>query len=318
MARRNTKREVDEWLDRHGYTRRHARRVKEEHPYAVSTRMAHARIAEGEQKFKVGDIVRRTAAAMRSMGVVSGPINGRVEGYSGRWPLIRWSNMSDTEEPMAQAEAGLELDKRAMAKRGHARIIHQEPTGRPVFAEHERDHHITTSGRRALAASQFALPPGPEEKRRGIKGRLPIDEIGRARSALARASMMHHEGTITARQLQQVRRAVHAKWPSIDIESHARMIESPASGRDIFAAKERDHHITTHGRQTLAASQFALPPGAEEKRRGIKGRLPIDTLARARNALARAAQMKKAGHISAGQLATVRRKVHAAWPSIES
>ena len=33
-------------------------------------------------------------------------------------------------------------------------------------------------------------------------------------------------------------------------------------------------------------------------RAAIMGRLPIDTLKRARNALARAAQMKKSGHIS--------------------
>lgn len=102
---------------------------------------------------------------------------------------------------------------------GHARVIHQEPTGRPVFAAHERDHHITTAGRRALRRSQFALPPGLEEKRRGIKGRLPIDDIKRARSALARASMMHHQGTITAKQLKQARRAVHRAWPSIEIHN---------------------------------------------------------------------------------------------------
>lgn len=177
----------------------------------------HARIAEGGQKFKVGDIVRRTAAAMRSMGIVSGPINGRVEGYSGRWPLIRWSNMSDTDEPMAQAEEGLELDKRAMAKRGHARIIHQEPTGRPVFAEHERDHHITTAGRRALTASQFALPPGAEEKRRGIKGRLPIDTLKRARNALARAAQMAKRGEITARQLTAIQHRVNRAFPEIHV-----------------------------------------------------------------------------------------------------
>lgn len=98
----------------------------------------------------------------------------------------------------------------------HARRkIHQEPTGRPVFAEHERDHHITTAGRRALSREQFALPPGPSEKRRGIKGRLPIDTLKRARSALARASMMHHKGHITARDLDEARRAVHRAWPSI-------------------------------------------------------------------------------------------------------
>jgi sulfite reductase alpha subunit-like flavoprotein len=99
---------------------------------------------------------------------------------------------------------------------------------------------------------------------------------------------------------------------------HARKIHQPPTGREVFAAHERDHHITTSGRRALTAAQFALPPGPEEKRRGIKGRLPIDTLKRARNALSRAAQMKKHGHLSAGQLAAAQRKVHAAWPSIES
>jgi hypothetical protein len=97
---------------------------------------------------------------------------------------------------------------------------------------------------------------------------------------------------------------------------YARKAKSP-TGRMEFAAKERDHHITTHGRQSLRADQFALPPGPAERRRGILGRMPIDTLLRGRNALQRAAQMRKAGHLSAAQLATVKRKVHAAWPSIE-
>lgn len=101
----------------------------------------------------------------------------------------------------------------------HARMIHQEPTSREVFAAHERDHHITTSGRRALKESLFALPPGPEEKRRGIKGRLPIDTINRARNALARAAQMKKSGHLSAGQFAAVRRKVHAAWPSIEIES---------------------------------------------------------------------------------------------------
>jgi hypothetical protein len=239
MARRGTQRELSDWLDRHGYNHAHATK-KTAHPYAVSTRMAHARMIES-------------------------PV-----------------------------------------------------TGREIFASKERDHHITTRGRQLLEREQFALPPGPEEKRRGIKGRLPIDTIKRARSALARASMMHHDRAISTQELDEARRAVHRAWPSIEVEvHHARMIESPVTGRELFAARERDHHITTAGRLALSAEQFALPPGPEEKRRGIKGRLPIDTVKRARNALQRAAQMEKRGHISAAQLATVRRKVHAAWPSIE-
>jgi len=208
------------------------------------------------------------------------------------------------------------------ARKKGAGVVESPVTGREIFAAKERDHHITTRGRLALTREQFALPPGPEEKRRGIKGQLPIDTIKRARSALARASMMHNDGTITARELDEARRAVHRAWPSIEVEKnhgtyHARMVESPATGREIFAARERDHHITTAGRLALSAEQFALPPGPEENRRGIKGRLPIDTLKRARNALQRAAQMKKRGHISARQLAMVRRRVHAEWPSIE-
>src|SRR4029077_18516170 len=102
--------ELNDWLNRHGYHHSHARRQGTPHPYAISPRMAHARI--------------------------------------------------DQDHPYVTSP-----------RMAHARIIHQEPTGRPVFAAHERNHHITTAGRRALKRSQFALPPGPEEKRRGIKGR---------------------------------------------------------------------------------------------------------------------------------------------------
>jgi hypothetical protein len=88
-----------------------------------------------------------------------------------------------------------------------------------VFAAHERDHHITTTGRRALSREQFALPPGPEEKRRGINGRLPIDTIKRARNALTRAAQMHKRRHISAAQLAEARRAVHREWPSIEVEA---------------------------------------------------------------------------------------------------
>lgn len=95
------------------------------------------------------------------------------------------------------------------------RVIRQAPTYREVYAAHERDHHITTSGRRALPARMFALPPGPDEERRGIAGRVPFDVEGRARSGLARLSMMHHRGEITARELDRARRRILARWPSI-------------------------------------------------------------------------------------------------------
>lgn len=130
------------------------------------------------------------------------------------------------------------------------------------------------------------------------------------------AAVLHEANRTRGGEIARLHRALAQR--AATLTSHARMIESRATGREVFAAHERDHHITTAGRLALSADQFALPPSPEERRRGIKGRLPIDTLKRARNALARAAQMKKRGHISAGQLAAAQRKVHRAWPSIES
>src|SRR5574342_323173 len=133
MARRGAHRELNDWLDQHGYRHAHATKPRTAHPYAPSARTMHAtRRTSDAPKFQVGDIVRRTAARMRSMGIVSGPVNGIVVGYSGQWPLIRWADMSESDEPMAQAEEGLELDKRAMAKRGtgHAR---QRASGDRLF-----------------------------------------------------------------------------------------------------------------------------------------------------------------------------------------
>lgn len=105
------------------------------------------------------------------------------------------------------------------ARSHQARKIESPATGREVFAAHERDHHITTAGRLALTRSQFALPPGPEERRRGIAGRLPIDTYKRAKNALSRASMEYNQGTISARELAEARRAVHKAWPKIKIEA---------------------------------------------------------------------------------------------------
>lgn len=48
VKRRNSQRDLDEWLDRHGYGYRHERARKQEtpRPYAMSSRMAHATRAE--------------------------------------------------------------------------------------------------------------------------------------------------------------------------------------------------------------------------------------------------------------------------------
>lgn len=75
--------------------------------------------------------------------------------------------------------------------------------------------------------------------------------------------------------------------------------------------KEHAGHITAYGRKHLPAGDFGLPPGKEEEGRGIHGRYPIDTVARARNALSRAAQ-----NASPEERAEIERKVHAKYPGI--
>jgi hypothetical protein len=70
-------------------------------------------------------------------------------------------------------------------------------------------------------------------------------------------------------------------------------------------------HITTTRRKALPASEFALPgKGSGPQGKGA-GSYPIDTIGRARNALARGAQ-----HASPAELATIKRKVRAKYPSI--
>ena len=117
------------------------------------------------------------------------------------------------------------------------RKVREAPTGRKVFASHERHGHLTTSGRRALPRSDFALPPGLGEKRRGIKGRLPIEDAAHARAALSRASEMHNRGEITKGQLQAVRGKVQKRYPEIDVSMN------PPSTRDLVAAYLGDGYL---------------------------------------------------------------------------
>lgn len=70
--------------------------------------------------------------------------------------------------------------------------------------------------------------------------------------------------------------------------------------------------ISAKARENLPRSKFALPgKGSGESGKGA-GAYPIDTPARARNALARGAQ-----HASPSELATIKRKVAARYPSID-
>ena len=71
---------------------------------------------------------------------------------------------------------------------------------------------LTTSRRKALPSSDFALPgkgKGPGGKGAGS---YPVDTPGRARSALARG-----KHNASASQLKTIERKVHAKYPGMKI-----------------------------------------------------------------------------------------------------
>lgn len=70
--------------------------------------------------------------------------------------------------------------------------------------------------------------------------------------------------------------------------------------------------LTTRQRQRMPKSEFALPGRGEGKKGAGPGSYPIDTKARARNALARGAQ-----HATPAEQATIKRKVREKYPSID-
>lgn len=81
-----------------------------------------------------------------------------------------------------------------------------------------------------------------------------------------------------------------------------------------MAEKRKGWHkpLTAEQRQNMPRSDFALPGKGEGPKGSGSGSYPIDTIGRARNALARGAQ-----HASPSELATIRRKVKAKYPSID-
>lgn len=225
MTDHSSQRDLSTWLDSHGYRHSHTRKTKAPHPYTISSRVGHA-------KKRMPFSTRKCYAC--DSGEAVGVRDRRPEGGMIEAACARHADPTIPAYPAcAICQGGIkptsyDVDGTFVHKachtadiHGHARIIHQPTTGRAVFAAHERDHHITTTGRRALDREQFALPPGPDEKRRGIKGRLPIDTIERARNALQRAPQMQQRGHITAGQLAEVRRVVHRAWPSIEVQAHA-------------------------------------------------------------------------------------------------
>jgi len=125
--------------------------------------------------------------------------------------------------------------------------------------------------------------------------------------------------------------SVHGKKPEHRMDKRARggrmTPKSPLSGATVkempfekgpkTSADEDDlrrargGHITASERQALPKSDFALPGKGTGPKGAGAGSYLIDTENRARNALARGAQ-----HASAGELATIKRKVHAKYPDI--
>lgn len=76
--------------------------------------------------------------------------------------------------------------------------------------------HLTAKERRDMPRSDFALPgrgSGPEGKG---SGSYPIPDASHARSALSRAS-----ANASAAEQAEIRRKVHAKFPSMSIKDRA-------------------------------------------------------------------------------------------------
>jgi hypothetical protein len=226
---RGSNQTLNQWLDSHGYHHSHARK-KKPHPYVVSSRLAHARSRVDE-----GELERYSKYELEGMPTISSgqaddlKVDDEIDGIPTRWWLSRMT-IEDGEKHAVHVEQRIDgrwtivhdygrpdrSADRSAADWANARKK-KSATGREIFAAKERDHHITTAGRLALRADQFALPPGPEEKRRGIKGRLPIDTLKRGRNALTRAAQMRKRGHISSAELATARSRVHAAWPSIEV-----------------------------------------------------------------------------------------------------
>lgn len=68
---------------------------------------------------------------------------------------------------------------------------------------------LTTKKRNALKESSFALPPD----------RYPINDENHARNAIARGAQQVKAGNLSMADFHKITRAVHAKYPGIDIAS---------------------------------------------------------------------------------------------------
>ncbi len=95
----------------------------------------------------------------------------------------------------------------------------------------EKGGAITTAGRRSLDRDQFALPPRPEEKRRKIAGRFPVDEPGRQKNALAVAHGARTGKPVSSEEHEQIHRAVGRKDPELITQHRQRAHRGSGPGQ---------------------------------------------------------------------------------------
>ena len=109
-------------------------------------------------------------------------------------------------------------------------------------------------------------------------------------------------------------KALDAREAAFHTDGTDRVSRSEYPEREVpeGSPRKRGGHLTAHERQGMPSSEFALPGKGEGPKGAGAGSYPIDTEARARNALARGAQ-----HASPAERATIKRKVHAKYPGIE-
>ncbi len=136
-----------------------------------------------KKEFKKGDIVRFTRKFLKSIGSVTGPINGIVLGKSGTWVSVQWS---DADEPVLVHPVNLELDPRHKKK---------NPTYRASCAP--KAGKLTAAKERRLPDKAYGLPK---------ERKYPMPDASHARNAKARASAEYKRGNLTRKQYAQIQR----------------------------------------------------------------------------------------------------------------
>ncbi len=136
-----------------------------------------------KKEFKKGDIVRFTRKFLKSIGSVTGPINGIVLGKSGTWVSVQWS---DADEPVLVHPVNLELDPRHKKKNPAYRASCAPKAGK-----------LTAAKERRLPDKAYGLTK---------ERKYPMPDASHARNAKARASAEYKRGNLTRKQYAQIQR----------------------------------------------------------------------------------------------------------------